>query len=252
MSDNKQRAQGPIPIPSQEMVTGAQLANLLSVAGFMMRALEGSSESMFEKGSVSAVDGGAKMAAETAFVKACQRIEEIVEDKWRWKTTERDALVIASLDMVRQNVEFLKTQTAAAASVLRPSYRYQPSLARLADGLGWAVILGNPADADNSIIGVGETPEEAYQAFDDIFAGKANEKMKNWALAREKEIADNAKKELDLKRLDSTRGHATEEAPNRGNRRRARTKRQGGGHSHISSSEGDKGSAAADTGQGGS
>jgi len=196
MSNNMQRAQGPIPIPSQEMVTGAQLANLLNVAGFMVRAMEGQAESMFEQGSVSAIDGGAKMAAETTFVKVCQRIEEIIEDKWRWKTVERDALIVASLDMVRQNTEFLKIQAESAASVLRPSWRLNPALAKLAGGLGWAVVLGDIADPDNAIIGVGETPEDAYRAFDDLFAGKTNEKMKNWAMAREKEIEDNAKKEV--------------------------------------------------------
>jgi len=252
MRDNPiQKAQGPVPLPTLEMVTGHQLANLINVGGFLLRSIEGQAESMFSEGTVSALDGGAKMAAEVAFVKVCQGIENILDDKWRWKTVERDALLVASLDMVKQNTEFLKTQTAAAALVLRPSFRFRPSLAKLADGLGWAVILGNPDEPDSAIIGVGETPEDAYTAFDDMFAGTANEKMKQWALAREKVIDDNAANEMDLKRLDSTRGHATEEAPNRGNRRRARTKRQGGGHSHLDDAEGGKGSAA-DPGHGGS
>jgi hypothetical protein len=238
MKDNQlQKAQGPVPLPTLEMVTGHQLANLINAGGFLLRSIEGQAESMFSEGSVSALDGGAKMAAEAAFVKVCQGIENILDDKWRWKTTERDALLVASLDMVKQNTEFLRTQTAAAAMVLRPSFRFHPSLAKLAGGMGWAVILGNPDEPDTAIIGIGETPEDAYAAFDNVFAGTANEKMKQWALAREKEIEDNAEKDMVNGRIENP-APTGQRGEDTGTDRPAGRKKRGGRGSQTPPAEG--------------
>lgn len=253
MRDNQmQKAQGPVPLPTLEMVTGHQLANLINVGGFLLRSIEGQAESMFSEGSVSELDGGAKMAAEAAFIKVCRGIESILDDRWRWKTTERDALLVASLDMVKQNTEFLRTQTAAAAMVLRPSFRFHPSLAKLAGGMGWAVILGNPDEPDTAIIGIGETPEDAYAAFDNVFTGTANEKMKQWALAREKEIEDNAAKELDQRGPVGAEPAPGDGSADTGNRRKARKKRASGGQHDLGNTPGTEDGPPADLGHCGS
>lgn len=176
-----------VGLPSKEMVTGHQLANLLNAAGVLLRILEGSRfNDDDDEPQVSAIDGGAKMAAEQALVAVCQKVEEITKDHTRWDTTERDALALASMDVLEANRRFLEAQTESAKLVQKPSFRFRPPLMKLAQG--WCAIIGDPNDADNCVMGLGATPQEALDSFDDAFKGAVSEKTLKFCLEHEKMI----------------------------------------------------------------
>jgi hypothetical protein len=58
---------------------------------------------------------------------------------------------------------------------------------RLVDG-SWCAFLGNIDFMEQGVIGVGSSPAEAIEAFDDAWHGVANEKVLAWAKQREKHL----------------------------------------------------------------
>lgn len=239
----KNRSDGPIPLPTAEMVTGGQLANLLNAAGMVVRVLEGAPHWSLDddapKGG--ALDGGTKMAAEASLCTILNRIDLIVQDDARWNTTERDTLEKRSREMVEQNIEFLKEQTKAAGSVLRPSFRFRPALMRVAGG--WAACLGDISDPNTAIIGVGESPEAALVAFDQLFAGQTPAQMVEWARKHEKLIDTEygEHESLDPRGTESTETTPSSGSPVEGDRRgdgkKRRFRRRGGRASGADSEE---------------
>jgi hypothetical protein len=119
-----------------------------------------------------ALDGGTVAAAATTFIKVCAKIDELLEDKSRWNLETQDAFYDAVIQTQEQQQKFLKTQTAAAASVMRPSYQFRPTLF-LTDG-GYIAVHGD-LTSSGVVIGSGPTPEAALLDFDAAWQRRPDE-----------------------------------------------------------------------------
>lgn len=160
---------------SREHVTSTQLTNLLNAfsitTAFLLNAHD--SEHSHEGGPL---DGGTKAAAEVAVISICSRIESMMAEPERWSLKSHNDLETALLEAYRQTTETAKHQAQAFAGAQLPHHTFTPQFAKLNTG-AWVAYYGDLADLDNAIVGVGETPEQAVRAFDDIFSGQTPEHL---------------------------------------------------------------------------
>jgi len=112
------------------------------------------------------IDGGTVAAAAATFIKTCGKIDELLADKSRWDLESHDALYDALVRTQEHQHQFLQTQTAAAASILRPSFQLKPAL--LAVQGGYAAVHGD-LTTHSAVVGYGATPEAAMADFDLAF-----------------------------------------------------------------------------------
>ena len=68
----------------------------------------------------------------------------------------------------QQYLDAAITETQAAEEKLRPSYLYRPRLSK--DGDKWCALYGE--DLMNGVAGFGDSPDEAYRAFDNAWYEK--------------------------------------------------------------------------------
>lgn len=165
-----------IPVPSREQIVNQQIQSLLSVAGVMAQIVKGDAESH----TGGSLDGGAKMAAEQTLIKACNRMDSILDAPSAWETTGYDGLINQLNAIYIAHREVLKLQSESVKALDRPSRRYSPTLVKLAPGQ-WIAVLGQLTDLDNSIIGIGDSPETALAEFDNSFKGIASKEVLTWA-----------------------------------------------------------------------
>lgn len=114
------------------------------------------------------LDGEANIAATTTFIKACSRLDAILDDPDRWTLDPHKALYAAINANYAQQFEFLKAQTAASNSICRPMFLMKPDLARLEDG-SFIAYVGDITTPGCGLIGQGKTPAEAFADFDEAF-----------------------------------------------------------------------------------
>lgn len=168
-----------IPLPSRESSSNSQLSALLAITHALQPYLICPPQDFAGQNTQPKIDGGTVVAAANTFVNTCAKIDEILGDKSRWSLEDQDELYEALVEANEANTVFLRTQTAAAASLGRPSYRYRPEL----------VLIKNPGDesryfyaavygeltSNGAVIGYGATPEEAYADFDKAFNRQPHE-----------------------------------------------------------------------------
>lgn len=112
-------------------------------------------------------DGGARMALTTSLIKTCDRLDRLVDDDQHW-SLER-ALKIEQLqdDMVNLNkqagAEHIKTQQ----TIRLPRVSMQPSIT-FVNGK----YVAHVGQLKDRTFGVGDTPAEALQAFDEVVLGQ--------------------------------------------------------------------------------
>lgn len=184
----KQQDVPQVNINSRELVTRFQLESLLQVMGMMSSALGHFYHSSAQE------DGGvpkdtpripeALIAVENTLQNACERLDEIIKDHDRWDLSfqlevERKYKAAQALQM-----EVLKNQNKVAIEVISPHFRYRPTILRGVDG-SWVAFLGNMDEMDQGVLGVGETAQDAMEAFDDAFRGVTNPKVLAWLEQRE-------------------------------------------------------------------
>lgn len=126
----------------------------------------------------------AHIAVENTLQAACARLDQILADEKRWDTKFQDKVEADYEEAHRIQIETYVAQRDAAAEVFSPHFRYRPTLHRLMDGT-WCAFLGDLEHMDQGIVGIGQFPREAMEAFDDAFNGIINEKVLAWCKARE-------------------------------------------------------------------
>lgn len=156
-----------IMLPQRDAITGIQIGNALTIMGAITHTLVQLSEDK-ETDSKAIMDGGTKCALEATLIKASSRLDEILDDSKRWSTREQDTLEAKLKTVYKGHEKFLKAQTAAAEGINAPHRAYNASLVRTTNGK-FIYYLGNLADPENSIIGVGNSAAEAAVAFDEVF-----------------------------------------------------------------------------------
>lgn len=181
---------------TKESATTDQLHVLLDVMGGLHSLIAAPPADIIGNQQPSAIDGGAKMAAETSLVGVCSRIDAILADASRWSVGQYDEFLNSALALQAQQLQLTKAQTVAVEEMNTPHARAKPTIFRLGSG-GWAAVAG--AAIDHAIVATGSTPEEALVAFDLVFTGHLPAQTVHWLTERERAVADGTAKELDNK-----------------------------------------------------
>lgn len=195
MSDNRIQSQqnpddnsgkpifkGRVPFPQRDSVTSIQVGVLLNIQSVMLTALLNAHQD--QSPDDPKLDGGAQSSACVTFMKACDCLDSIIEDKSRWTLEAQDLLETKLAEVYDGQVHLLKRQSEAAKEVVTPHFRYNPRILKLLDG-SYAAVLGDLADIDNAIVGVGVTPKQALEAFDGMFDGNLPDHLLQWLKKRE-------------------------------------------------------------------
>lgn len=204
-------------VPEREATTSMQVSNLLSIAQTMMGALLVPNHGFEPHHEKPELDGGCKSACEMVLIESCNTLTEILRDKTRWNLMLQRALESQALQINAQHIEVLKSQRAAVASMLTPSYRFRPSLARLSDGY-YAAYLGDIAQPEHALIGIGKTAEAAFAAFDELFSGRVPNDMVDYLLAQEEKL----KLKLNENKLEMDAVRTRRTKKTKANRRKSR------------------------------
>lgn len=176
------------PIPSRELVTQQQVGTILSSIATLLPFFHISHDNE-ESG---ALDGGVKCAVQVSMIKMCERLDKIMDDESRWNVTPIKRLEDHLVELYRENIKVLKLQQQQIYHLARPHVRHSPGLYRLEDG-SWAAVLGDINDIPNAVVGVGGSPAQALEAFDDIFNGNIPIHLQAWIAARDEALEKNLK-----------------------------------------------------------
>lgn len=169
-----------INLPMREMTTQQQLSSLLGVAGFMWSALHRPQNPFGDpdaRGPETRLSSEVTVAAQSSFIKACAAIDVIVEDTKRWDSAFQDKIEKDYAHAMDMNLEYIRAQRDAMKEYASPHHVLNPALTKLPNG-SWMAYVGNPNDSNNSVIGIGQSPQECLEAFDIAFKGTA-EQIKN-------------------------------------------------------------------------
>lgn len=172
-------------LPHRDQITNFQINTLLNVAGLLANVLTNPMRE-YEGVPSPALDGGIKTSAEAVFINTCNRIDELVSDPARWTFKFQEHLEYKLGEIYTRELQLKDAQLKSANEVNSPHFLYKPTLVRLKDGT-YAAILGDLNDVENSLVGVGITPEEAMKAFDEAFVGTPSQSMVAWLEKQEKE-----------------------------------------------------------------
>lgn len=123
-----------------------------------------------------ALDGGAVSAGVATFMKACQRIDSILDSNESWKLDGHIAISKSILDVHEAQKKFLQEQAASAAEVRRPSYQLRPTLLSLG-AEGFAAVWGDVSTPGAALVGRGSTPKAALLDFDAAFERTPSEQL---------------------------------------------------------------------------
>ena len=212
----------------RDLSSSQQVGMLLSICHPLIQVLFSTDREAENIPGKRTLSGEARLAAENTFIKVCDRLDTILDDKARWgidyqlkleqQYNERHSQQIALMEAQQKAAE---QQKASAAAVVAPHFRYKPALIPLEDG-AWAAFLGNVEDLDSGILGVGPSPGAALKSFDDAFNGELTPAVKNWLEQHEKDLESGVKTTLPFpidehsKKLEQERDQAVETPPQEG------------------------------------
>lgn len=170
MNQEEQPVIRQLNFPNRENATQGHVANLLSVCNIAVHGLASHWGPETDDKLVPEKPEG-KIALENTLIKACERLDAILDDEKRWDLGYQIALEKDFKEAHRVGLETKKAQMAASQEINTPHFQYKPTLYRTESGL-WAAILGNPQDAQGCVAGFGRTPEESMTHFDQQFRGE--------------------------------------------------------------------------------
>jgi hypothetical protein len=181
-----------VHIEQRAAATRQQIDTLLQVSGLALTALASLRDL---SGDEQLLEGESLIAAENTFIRAFDRVDQILADDSRWNMAFQDQVEKDYHALAAQALEFQKAQTAASKNVGSPHFRYSPKLMKLTDG-NWVALLGDPEDLDSCLLGVGSNPAEAITAFDEVFNGNIPKHVQEW-LGKQEECTDEGKENPD-------------------------------------------------------
>ena len=175
-------------LPHPDAVTNNQIDGLLRVINTMTGCLSVSRPTGLEQCEPTVV-GEDKAAVQTTLWAACAQLQNIIKDPGRWNMTFQKTLEDRAESLFKRQEDFLNAQIAAAQEVSKPHFKYRPTMKRM-DGGNWICFVGDltkPQEGE-CIIGIGKTPAEAVNAFDENFYGTITPYMQQWLAQREAEV----------------------------------------------------------------
>lgn len=165
---NKQQ----LAIPNRESVSNIQIGTVLDILTALQpylilppREIDGNLPR--------SLDGGAGAGATATFLKACARLDSMLDDTTRWSLALHDYQSTLINDMYERQTEFLDAQIESAKEVQRPSFQLRPMLA--VGSNKFLAIWGNPEHPGSALIGIGDTPDEALRDFDKAFSRRVEQ-----------------------------------------------------------------------------
>lgn len=177
-----------IPIPSRDQVTQIQVGTVLSAIATMIPLIH----IRLDDVDGGAMDGGTKAAVSASLITACRRLDTLMEDNSRWDLKEHTNLEKQLANLYHEHARVLKMQQQQIEYLARPHARHNPQLGRLPNG-SWIAILGDVNDIDNSIVGIGDSPAQALDAFDIMFNSGVPAHLLDWIMLREEALKHNQK-----------------------------------------------------------
>lgn len=154
--------------PTVNAATSEQVHTLLHAAVCMCNLL---------KDDVEEVDRNARDSACATFINITNRLDAIVSDEKRWAVDQYDKVVESVGAMYRQQTEYMAKATKLAEKDLKrlagleaPHNQRNVSFFALSNG-EFMACDGDPA-SPSSIKATGVSPQEAAEAFDEIWLGK--------------------------------------------------------------------------------
>lgn len=162
-------------VPNREAVNDAQVNTLLHVTNALQAYLLAPHRG-FEPGDAHPeLDGGALAAATTTFCKACEQLNNLLDEKSRWGI-EKSADLYGSIVKTQEAQQaLLVAQKKIADAALLPHNQLKPTI--LTHGGYFLAIYGDPAVAAGHIVGRGYTPELALHDFDLAFKRMAHDQF---------------------------------------------------------------------------
>lgn len=191
----------PVPFLHRDISTQSQLQMLLQVSGMMLTALTAVQNAEESSDGSTPCLPEAKLAAENTFIKVCDRLEKIIADEPRWSDEYQKSLERLYTEQHEERMKTFKAQRQAAENqhraaelqaqnlteLLTPHFKYKPALLKLEDGKFMA-LLGDAADAQSGIVGVGDSPAEAIKSFDEFFQGSIPDPLRAWLHRRQLDL----------------------------------------------------------------
>lgn len=173
-------------VPIRDAATAQQVNTVLGILGMALSSLSSISRLQLDMedndeddGYKHVITGESRIAAETTFVNACERLDKILQDESRWSMAHQDRIEKDRQDMVKAQMTLQHHQAALAAEMTSPHFRYRPTVARATDG-DWIAFIGDPNDLRNAIVGVGQKPQEAIDDFDKKFGEPMPSVVMQW------------------------------------------------------------------------
>lgn len=197
--------------PMREVTTAMQINNLLGIVNTMASALLSPRIDLDNPHhDKPELDGGCQSAVGMVLIDSCNRLSDILRDKSRWELTITSALELQALRINQKNIEVLEEKKKAVAWLNTPSYKLKPELLRIQDGK-FAVYIGDINEPNKSLIGIGSTPEKAFAAFDELFAGRIPQDMVEYLIEKDEQI-NQAKQNQQSDAVDSGRTDSPSDA----------------------------------------
>lgn len=163
-------------VPSREAVIQQQLECLLAVSNSLQGYLLAPWREIENiPGSAPEIQKEAATAAANTFVKVCERLDSILDDKGRWEIGAVNELYQAAADAQRAQTQALKVQQAVLELNLRPCARFNPTVVRIENE--FVAVYGDINREGAAIVGRGPTPEAALVDFDAAFHRTAQEQV---------------------------------------------------------------------------
>jgi len=164
-------------VPTREALTQVQLATLHQIIQVLQPFLMCPKPffQLEEDFTPRKIEGGVAASAAVTFNNVCLCIDSILEDKSRWDTSAHDQIYDAVTSAYKAQAEYLTAQAAALRVAARPAVQFHPTIAN--DGEQFICFYGDINRTGYAIIGLGKTPADAMQAFDDAFAKTSQEQI---------------------------------------------------------------------------
>lgn len=186
---NRPQRQPVVFFPTREETNDRQLRSILAVVNDLQPFIL---EPTIEPGGTpkaTAIDGGAAMAAQTTFIKACSALDAILEDRSRFTLGAQDKLMDELVKTQKSQQKFIDAQRLSSERLQKPSFLLKPTLATF--GKNFVAYWGKIDEPGKAIVGRGKTPNEAMADFDLAFDRTPEDQVVIVAIAEgEKEKPD--------------------------------------------------------------
>lgn len=176
------------PIPSREASSDQQVNTVLGILGSLQPYLLLTGREI-ESGIPAELDGGVVSSASVTFMKACDRLDSILDDNTRWNLKDQDTLYSAMVRHYEGALELNKKQGSALDELNRPSHVFKPKLTTVNGE--FIAMWGDAGLPGGLILGRGLTPNLAFEDFDRAFKKSVQEQLR-FAPASEERLSEAA------------------------------------------------------------